>query len=142
MESTETSSDRSYRDTFDVSNGYKVRVYESYRGDEAICFGSIVQPVDPSFTLSADSTDQAADWIRTNVLLSRLLSSRIYQICPMMGNPESIRSVAVYADGSFLRVFLDRVSGQYGKLRRIRDLESSYSAVADRSTTGAISRAV
>ena len=109
---------------FDMSNGYKVRVYESREENGALSLGTVVQPLDPSFTLSADSADEATNWIRTNVLRSRLPSSRIYQICPMIGNPEPIRSVAAGLDGSFSRVFLDPASELSGELRRVRDLES------------------
>ena len=117
-----------------MSNGYKVRVYESCKGDGAICPGTVVQPIDPSFTLSADSADDATDWIWTNVLLRRLLSSRIYQICPMMGSSEPIRSVAIGLDVSFVRVLLDPVFGDYGELRRVRDLEAPSAAVQEAPT--------
>lgn len=128
------SSDKSFGVLLDMSNGYKVRVYESCQGDSAICSGTVVQPVDPSFTMSADSADQATTWIRTNVLRSRLPKSRIYQICPMIGNPEPIRSVAAGLDDSFVRVFLDTASGFSGELRRVRDLEAHSDAAQETLT--------
>ena len=117
-----------------MSNGYKVRVYESCRGDGTICSGTVVQRVDPSFTISAESADKAMNWIHTNVLRSRLSSSRIYQICPMISNPEPIRFVAAGLDGSFIRVFLDPASELTGELRRVRDLESLSAALQETST--------
>jgi hypothetical protein len=51
-----------------------------------------------------------------------------------MGNSEPIRSVAIGLDGSFVRVFLDPVLGQYGRLRRVRDPEPSSDAVQDAPT--------
>jgi hypothetical protein len=117
-----------------MSNGYKVRVYESCGGEGAICPGTVVQPMDPSFTVPADSAEDATDWIWSNVLLRRLLSSRIYQICPMMGSSEPIRSVAIGLDGSFVRVLLDPVFGHYGELRRVRDLEAPSAAFQEPAT--------
>jgi hypothetical protein len=111
MESAESSPDRSSGGPLGMSNGYKVRVYESCRGDGAICSGTVVERVDPSFTMSAESAGQATSWIRTNVLRGRLSSSRIYQICPMIGSPEPIHSVGAGLDGSFIRVLLDPASG-------------------------------
>jgi hypothetical protein len=117
-----------------MSNGYKVRVYESCRGDGAICSGTVVERVDPSFTISSESADQAMNWIHRNVLRSRLSSSRIYQICPMICNPEPIRSVAAGLDGSFIRIFLDPASGLCGELRRVRHLEAVCAALQEAST--------
>ena len=114
-----------------MSNGYKVRVYESCRGDGATCSGTVVQRVDPSFTIPADSADEATNWIRTNVLRSRLSSNRIYQICPMIGNAESTRSVAAGLNGSFSRVLLDPAPGLSGELRRVRDVESVSAALQE-----------
>lgn len=117
-----------------MSNEYKLRVYESCAGDGAISSGTVVQLVDPTFTLSADSAQQAAEWISTNVLLSRFLGNRISQICPMMSNAEPTRSVAISLNGSSIRVSLNSASGQCGELRRVRGLKSSSVAVEERST--------
>jgi hypothetical protein len=70
MKSARISPDRSSGGPLDMKNGYKVRVYQRCRGNGAICSGTVVQRVDPSFTLATESADQAANWIRTNVLRS------------------------------------------------------------------------
>jgi hypothetical protein len=87
--------------------------------------------------MSAESADQATSWIRTNVLRGRLSSSRIYQICPMIGSPEPIHSVGAGLDGSFIRVLLDPASGLSGELRRVRHLAALSAAVQETSTEAA-----
>jgi hypothetical protein len=119
---------------FAMGSGYKVRTYESCQKDEATGSGTVVLPVDPSFTISADSAEKVLDWIQTNVVQKTLLSCRVYQVCPMIGSYEPAISVAIGPNGSFFRVSLDPARGAYGQLRRVRDVQA-LSAIVDESPT-------
>jgi hypothetical protein len=100
------------------SETYRVRVYASEAGD--IGAGSIVLLTSHTFTLYTSSAQAAEAAICKDVLAGKLASGKVYQICPSVGNPELIRSIIVWSDGSFERVFLDPASGPYGEARRIR----------------------
>ncbi len=50
----------------------------------------------------------------------KLVSGRVYQICPLIGNPEPIRSVAVDEKANARRVVLDATIGMYSVFRSLR----------------------
>jgi len=116
-----------------MSNRYNVRVYKSCQGDGSVGSGTIVQPIDRSLTIFADSAEEAADCIQIKVEKGVLLNGTVYQVCPMVGNPELIRSIAVDADGLIARVLLDPASGLYGELRRVRDLQALSATINESS---------
>lgn len=103
-----------------MSNRYCVRVYESRAKDGAVGAGTVVEPIDSFLSIYADSGDMAEWKLQKEIESGRLLSGRIYQICPSLSVPELIRSVAASLDGSFERVFLDPAAGLYSETRRVR----------------------
>ena len=103
-----------------MNNRYCVRVYESREKNGMTCAGTVVTPVDDFVSIYADSGELAEMKLRQDVESGRLLSGRIYQICPNLATPELIRSVAASLDGSFERVFLDPAAGLYSEARRVR----------------------
>jgi len=102
------------------SQRYRIRVYESGDQDGATQEGTLVIPIEKSFTIHAYSGDEAEALVRRDVLQGKLPRGKVYQLCPWLGNAEFIRSIAASLDGSFARVFLDPASGLYAELRRIR----------------------
>jgi len=49
----------------------------------------------------------------------KLTAERVYQICPLIGNPETIRSVAIGKDATARRVRLEADRGMYSEFRRL-----------------------
>jgi hypothetical protein len=82
--------------------------------------GTIVTPIVRELSVYADSADEAEKQLRIDVQNKALPGGRVYQICPCLGTPELIRSVAASSDGTCQRVFLDPAAGLYSELRRIR----------------------
>ena len=103
-----------------MGNRYKIRTYQSGDQDGATVAGTIVLPIDRSFTIYAGTAQEAEQKLQKDVKHGKLSNGLVYQICPTFGNPELIRSVAAAIDGSFSRVFLDPAAGMYGEFRRIR----------------------
>ncbi len=103
-----------------MSKRYSIRVYESRKRDGMTCAGTIVEPLDLSVSIYADSGDGAELQLRKDVEGGQLSCGRVYQICPSLAVPELIRSVAASLDGSFERVFLDPAAGLYSEARRVR----------------------
>ena len=103
-----------------MSERYRIRVYESADGDHAVSAGTVVAPIERSFTVYAYSAEEAEASVRADVGRGKLASGKVYQVCPWLGNPELIRSIAASQEGSFERVFLDPAFGLYGGFRRIR----------------------
>ncbi|MBV9156612.1 MAG: hypothetical protein JO097_10145 [Acidobacteriaceae bacterium] len=111
-----------------MSQRYRIRVYESADEDCAVTNGAVVAPIERSFTIYAYSAEEAQTAVQNDVSKGKLPSGRVYQICPWLGNPELIRSIAASQDGSFQRVFLDPAFGLYGEFRRIRFAKPSPAA--------------
>ena len=117
-----------------MSCRYQIRVFESTEKDGATAAGTIVVPVSLTFSVYAYSGEEAERSIRKDIAKGKLAGGKVYQICPLLGNAELTRSVAVTLDGSFDRVFLDPATGPYSAYRRIRlpnpsaSLESAESA--------------
>ena len=103
-----------------MSSRYQIRVFESTAKDGATTAGTVVGPTVQTFSIYGYSGDEAVTSIRRDVAKGKLAKGKVYQICPLFGNPELIRSLAVGLDGNCVRVFLDPASGLYGELRRIR----------------------
>lgn len=103
-----------------MSKKYSIRIYESRKKDGMTCAGTVVEPLEISLSIYADSGDGAELQLRKDVEAGKLLSGRIYQICPSLSVPELIRSMAASLDGSFERVFLDPAAGLYSEARRVR----------------------
>jgi hypothetical protein len=103
-----------------MSGRYQIRVFESAAKDGATMAGAILTPVAYTFSIYADSCDQAEKSIRKDIGKGKLSRGRIYQLLPVLGNGELARSLAVSLDGSFDRVFLDPAAGPYSELRRVR----------------------
>src|SRR5689334_11580909 len=95
-------------------------MYESGDADGATAPGTIVLPIDRSFTVYAYSAEEADQLVRRDVQNGKLPKGRVYQICPQLGNPELIRSTVATLEGEFHRVFLDPASGLYAEFRRLR----------------------
>jgi hypothetical protein len=108
-----------------LNNRYKIRMYESGDGDGSVAGGTIVIPIDRSFTLHAESADEAEKKLRKDVIDGKLVRGRVYQICPTIGNMELIRSVAICGEANAKRVFLDGAKGLYSEFRRIRYPEAA-----------------
>ncbi len=103
-----------------MSERYRIRVYESADEDFAVAPGTVVAPIERSFTIYACSAEEAQAAVQNDVSNGKLASGKVYQICPWLGNPELIRSIAASQDGSFQTVFLDPAFGLYGEFRRVR----------------------
>lgn len=103
-----------------MSQRYMVRMYEAQNQTGETSVGTIVKPIDRHISIYATSSEEAEARLHRDVWNKKLPSGKVYQLCPWVGNPELIRSVAFAADGSSRRVFLDPASGPYGELRRIR----------------------
>jgi len=105
------------------STRYNVRIYESRETPGATSPGTLVGPVDLTFTLYADSGAEAEKLLEKDVVNNKRQRGRVYQICPAIGNAELIRSIAFCADGTFQRVFLSPTDDLYSEVRRIRPFE-------------------
>lgn len=97
-----------------------VRMYEAQDQTGDTSAGTVVKPIDRHLSIYAASSEEAEAALHRDVWNKKLPGGRVYQLCPWVGNPELIRSVAFATDGSSARVFLDPASGPYGELRRIR----------------------
>jgi hypothetical protein len=103
-----------------MSHRYKIRAFESGDQDGAVEAGTIVLPLDKSFSIFARTVDEAERQLQNDLAEEKLVKGRVYQVCPPFGNPESIRSFAVSMAGECKRVYLDPASGVYSEFRRIR----------------------
>lgn len=103
-----------------MSQRYRIRIYESADGDYLIGPGTVVAPIERSFTVYAYSAEEAEASVRNDVSKGKLSPGKVYQVCPWLGNPELTRSIAASHDGSFQHVFLDPAFGMYGEFRRVR----------------------
>jgi hypothetical protein len=112
-------------------------MYESCNGDGSIHAGTMMRPIERSFSLYADSGDEVESKIRKDVLAQELAGGRVYQICPQFGSAELIRSVSVSPDATLQRVFLDPASGLYSEFRRIRHPAFAPCAVPESAETEA-----
>ena len=99
---------------------YMIRTFQDANGRDSIQSGTIVSLVPREFSIYAESAHEAERQLRTDIMRGALPGGRVYQICPSLGSPELIRSMAASIDGSFARVFLDPAAGLYSDLRRIR----------------------
>ena len=97
-----------------------IRMYEAedQTGDTRV--GTVVKPIDRHLSIYANTSEEAEATLHRDVLNKKLPSGKVYQICPWVGTPELIRSIAFSHEGTSDRVFLDPASGPYGELRRIR----------------------
>lgn len=103
-----------------MSGRYKIRMHESADGDGSLAAGTIVVPIDRSFSVYGETADEVERKIVKDVADGKLSAGRVYQICPELGNTELIRSVAIGADSKIQRAFLDPAKGLYSEFRRIR----------------------
>lgn len=103
-----------------MSHRYKIRAFESGDQDGAVDAGTIVLPIDRSFSLFARTAEEAERKVKEEVIADKLAKGRIYQVCPPFGNSESIRAFSVCLTGNFRRAYLDPASGIYSEFRRIR----------------------
>jgi hypothetical protein len=104
---------------------YKIRMYESGDSDGSLAAGTIVLPIDRAFSLQGVSADAVERNLRLEVLAGKMAGGRIYQICPEIGNPEALRSVAISENANAQRVILEVAKGLYSEFRRIRYVETS-----------------
>jgi hypothetical protein len=102
-----------------MNHRYKVRIFESNDGSGSLEAGTVVSPIDRDLLLYAASAQDVERRISKDVIDGKLVAGRIYQVCPAIGNPEVIRSIAVSYDGA-KRVFLDQASNSYSEFRRLR----------------------
>src|SRR5579875_1321392 len=103
-----------------MSLRYMIRMFQDKDRTGNTLPGTIVQPVELPMSIYANSAEEAENKLRIDVASGKLPAGRVYQICPWVGNPELIRSIAISLEGNWGRVFLDPASGPYGYLRRIR----------------------
>lgn len=97
-----------------------VRMYEAQDQSGDTRAGTIVKPIDRHLSIYANSSEEAEAALHRDVANKKLPAGAVYQLCPWIGNPELIRSIAFSSEGVSERVFLDPASGPYGELRRIR----------------------
>jgi hypothetical protein len=102
-----------------MSGRYQVRIFASIENDAATVVGTILVPTSLTFTLYADSAEEAEILLHKHVDKGKRPRGRVYQICAVLGQ-EFTRSVAAGLDGSFHHVFLDPASGPFSEMRRIR----------------------
>ena len=103
-----------------LNHRYKIRTFESAEGDGSLVAGTVVVPLERSFALYAPSLDDAEGLLCEDVRQGTLMAGRVYQICPRIGNPEIIRSVAICEKALASRVLLDASHGMSSEFRRIR----------------------
>ena len=103
-----------------MSGRYQVRMFESMEKDGATAAGTVLTPMAQTFSVYAESADEADKLIRRDITTGKRPRGKVYQILPVLGNAEFARSLAVSTEGSFDRVFLDPASGPYSEFRRIR----------------------
>jgi hypothetical protein len=105
-------------------------MYESGDGDGCVVAGTIVVPIDRSFSVFAETADEVERKIHKDVVGGKLAAGRVYQICPHVGNAELIRSVAIGESSEIQRIFLDPAKGLYSEFRRIRYPQPQAASVA------------
>lgn len=103
-----------------MSHRYKIRAFESGDQDGMVEAGTIVLPIDRSFSLFARSAEEAERNVKEDVAADKLPRGRVYQVCPPFANSESIRAFSVCLNGTCRRTYLDPASGIYSEFRRIR----------------------
>jgi hypothetical protein len=103
-----------------MSGRYQVRVFESSAKDGGTAAGTILVPTVHTFSIYADSGEEAEKSIHRDIKKGKLSCGKVYQIWPLLGSAEFTRSLAVSMDGSCDRVFLDPAAGPYSELRRLR----------------------
>ncbi len=116
-----------------ANHRYKIRTFEARDGGRRLAAGTIVVPKDGAFSLHAASLDQAQQIIWESVQTGQLKSGHVYQICPLIGNPEAIRFVAICDRNLARRVALDATMGMYSIFRSIRDSATKAPRVEERS---------
>jgi hypothetical protein len=109
---------------------YKIRTFESGDGKSNLASGAVVLPLERSFSLEATCLDEAERRLCEYVRHRKLAAGRVYQICPLIGNPEVIRSVAICEQAIVQRVFLDAARGLSSEFRRLRYPEEAHPALA------------
>jgi hypothetical protein len=95
-------------------------MYESGDRDGSLAPATIVVPIERCFNLTAKTSSDVELQLRKDVMDKKLPTGRVYQINPMIGNPEAIRSIALDEHANVSRVFLDPAKGLYSEFRRIR----------------------
>jgi hypothetical protein len=106
-----------------VTYRYNIRTFTSRDGDGNLAAQTIVLPTDTSFSLNAASIDDVERMLCENVTKGTLAAGRVYQICPLVGNSEAIRSVAICEKAKARPVTLDATLGMYSVFRAIRCVE-------------------
>jgi hypothetical protein len=117
-----------------MSCRYLIRIFRSEIEDDSIRPGTVVTPTDRTLCVYGSSADEVERILLQDVQKGKLPAGRVYQICPQIGRPELIRSVAITTDMNLERVFLDPVAGLYSALRRIRSANPQPAPMAQ--TTG------
>jgi hypothetical protein len=113
-----------------LNHRYKIRTFEARDGVAALAPGTVVLPMDISFSLDAASVNDVERMLCENVRSGKLAAGRIYQICPSIGNTETIRSVAIDQTANASRIALETTVGMYSMFRRIRYAEENAPAEA------------
>jgi len=103
-----------------MSHRYKIRAFASGEEDGAVEAGTVVMPLEKSFSIFARTVEEAERQLQNELTEEKLVRGRVYQVCPPFGNPESIRAFSVSLAGECRRVFLDPASGVYSEFRKIR----------------------
>jgi len=79
----------------------------------------VVLPKDRSFSLNALCIEEVERILCEYVRHGNLAAGRVYQICPLIGNPETIRSLAIDKNAAAQRVRLEADRGMYSEFRRL-----------------------
>jgi len=103
-----------------MSQRYKISAFESGDHDGSIAAGTVVLPVERSFSIYSRGVDEAEQKVQREIAEGNLARGRVYQVSPPFGNSESIRAFSVCSEGKCRRAFLDPASGLYSEFRRIR----------------------
>ncbi len=111
-----------------MNHRYKIRMFKSHKGDASLAPGTVVLPLERSLSLHASSLDEVGRLIGEHVRQRKLAPGCVYQICPLIGNPEPIRSVAIDDQGVVRRVLLDFDRGARSEFRRLRYPEEQKAA--------------
>ncbi len=112
-----------------VNHRYKIRTFEGGDGKASLAPGAVVLPLERSFSLEAACLDEVERRLCEYVRHRKLAAGRVYQICPLIGNPEVIRSVAICEKLIARRVFLDVARGLSSEFRRLRYPEEAKTEV-------------
>jgi len=114
-----------------MSHRYKIRAFASGEHDGAVEAGTIVMPLEKSFSIFARTVEEAERQLKSDLAEEKLVRGRVYQVCPPFGNPESIRAFSISLAGEYQRVFLDPATGAYSESRRIRHRDLRVNAQRD-----------